>query len=51
MGKTLFIETMIIIVDRIRDGVNLSAIFILYSLRRALPIIVYPYPEILQCLQ
>lgn len=25
MGKTLFIETMIIIVDRIRDGVNLSA--------------------------
>lgn len=50
MGKTLFIETMIIIVDRIRDGVNLSAIFIHYSLRRALPI-VYPYPEILQCLQ
>lgn len=51
MGKTLFIEIMIIIVDRIRDGVNLSAIFIHYSLRRALPIIVYPYPEILQCLQ
>lgn len=29
MGKTLFIETMIIIVDRIRDGVNLSAIYTL----------------------
>lgn len=29
MGKTLFIETMIIIVDRIRDGVNLSASYTL----------------------
>lgn len=42
MGKTLFIETMIIIVDRIRDGVNLSAVFIPQGLWRK-PVITCPY--------